>query len=103
MTYVDGFLFAVPTAKREAFRSYAENVAAIFTEHGAPGVQECWGDDVPEGNINSMHTAVLRRDDETIVFSWVVWPNKTARDVGNQKIVEDPRMAEAMAAMPFDL
>lgn len=102
MTYVDGFLFAVPTANREAFRKYAEESAVVFKEHGALHIAECWGDDVPEGKINSMHTAVLRKPDETVVFSWVVWPDKATRDAGNQKIFEDPRMAGMVESTPFD-
>jgi len=58
MTYVDGFVVAVPTANKETYRKHAEEAAAVFKEHGALSLVECWGDDVPEGKINSMHTAV---------------------------------------------
>jgi len=50
MSYVDGFVAAVPTANREAYRKHAESAAAVFTEHGALKVVECWGDDVPEAS-----------------------------------------------------
>ena len=76
MTYVDGFVAAVPTASKEAYRKHAEDAAIAFKEHGALSLVECWGDDVPEGKINSMHTAVLRKDDETVVFSWIIWPDR---------------------------
>jgi len=100
--YVDGFLLAVPTAKREAYRTHAAEAALVFREHGALSLVECWGDDVPEGKVNSMHTAVLRRDDETVVLSWITWPDKPTRDTGMQKVFADPRMPATMAAMPFD-
>jgi uncharacterized protein YbaA (DUF1428 family) len=35
MTYVDGFVAAVPTGNREKFRKHADDAAAVFKEHGA--------------------------------------------------------------------
>lgn len=100
MTYVDGFLLAVPTENREAYRRHAEEAAKVFRDHGALSLVECWGDDVPEGKVNSMHTAVLRKPEEAVVFSWITWPSKTVRDAGMAKVMEDPRMK--MEGMPFD-
>lgn len=100
--YVDGFVVAVPTANKEAYRQYAADAAVIFKENGALSVVECWGDDVPEGKINSMHTAVLRKEGETVVFSWVIWPDKATRDAGLQKVFVDPRMQPGVNLMPFD-
>ncbi len=74
----------------------------MFKEYGALSLVECWGDDVPEGKINSMHTAVLKKPEETVVFSWITWPDKATRDAGMQKVLGDPRMPAAMEAMPFD-
>lgn len=51
MTYVDGFVAAVPTANREKFKRHAEEAADVFKENGALKVVECWGDDVPEGQV----------------------------------------------------
>lgn len=99
MNYVDGFLAAVPTANREAFRKHAEDAAVIFKEYGASKVVECWGDDVPEGKLTSFPMAVKRKDDETVVFSWIVWPSKAVRDEGMKKVMDDPRMH---SEMPFD-
>jgi len=100
--YVDGFLAAVPTANREAFRKHAEDAAVVFKEHGASKVVECWGDDVPEGKVTSFPMAVKRKDDETVVFSWIVWPSKTVRDEGMKKVMDDPRMQPQNNPMPFD-
>ena len=100
--YVDGFVLAVPTANKEAFRRHAREAAAVFKEFGALSVVECWGDDVPEGTINSMHGAVLRKDDETVVFSWITWPDKATRNVSQAKIMVDARMSPERNPMPFD-
>ena len=102
MSYIDGFLLAVPTANKEAFREMATGVAQVFKEHGALSVVECWGDDLPEGKVNSMHSAVLRKPGETVVFSWIVWPSKAVRDAGSQKVREDPRLHEGMDPNMFD-
>jgi uncharacterized protein YbaA (DUF1428 family) len=102
LPYVDGFLLAIPTANKEVYRQYAQDAAVVFKEHGALSLVECWGDDVPVGKINSMHSAVLRKDDETVVFSWITWPDKATRDAGMQKVFADPRSAATMANMPFD-
>jgi uncharacterized protein YbaA (DUF1428 family) len=102
MTYVDGFVAAVPTANKDAYRKHAQDVAVVFKEHGALRVVDCWGDDLPEGKINSLHTAVLRKDDETVVLSWVTWPDKATRDSGWEKLMNDPRMQPDINPMPFD-
>jgi len=102
MTYVDGVVLAVPTASKEAYRKHAKEAAVVFKEHGALGLVECWGDDVPEGKINSLHTAVMRKEDETVVFSWITWPDKATRDAGWPNIMADPRMQPDVNPMPFD-
>ena len=101
-TYVDGFLAAVPKANKEAFRKHAEIAAEVIKENGALTVVECWGDDLPEGKVNSFHTAVLREPEETVVFSWITWPSKQVRDAGMAKMMEDPRMNPETNPMPFD-
>lgn len=100
--YVDGFLAAVPTADKEAYRAHAASAAVVFEEHGALSLVECWDDDVPAGKINSMHTAVLRKDGGTVVFSWITWPDKATRDAGLQKVFTDPRLQPDSNPMPFD-
>jgi uncharacterized protein YbaA (DUF1428 family) len=102
MSYVDGFLIAVPSANKEKYRALAEFAATVFKDHGALNVVECWGDDVPEGKVTSFPMAVQRKDDETVVFSWIVWPSKQARDAGNRKVMEDERMKSHGSEMPFD-
>jgi uncharacterized protein YbaA (DUF1428 family) len=101
MPYVDGFVVPVPLANREAYLKLATQAAALFKEHGATQVVECWGDDIPEGKETSFPLAVKRGPDETVVLSWVVWPSREARDEGNKKVMADPRM-QPSADMPFD-
>ncbi|MBD2836337.1 DUF1428 domain-containing protein [Pseudomonas sp. JM0905a] len=102
MSYVDGFLVPVPTTSREAYRKVAEMAAGVFKECGALSVVECWGDDVPEGKVTSFPMAVKLKEGETVVFSWITWPSKQARDAGMKKAMEDPRMQPSPETMPFD-
>jgi uncharacterized protein YbaA (DUF1428 family) len=102
MPYVDGFVAAVPTSNREKYRKHAEAAAAVFREHGALRVVECWGDDVAEGKVTSFPMAVKRKDDETVVFSWIVWPPRKARDEGMRKVMADARLRPDVNPMPFD-
>lgn len=102
MSYVDGFVAAVPTANRDKYRKHAAAAAAVFKEHGALSVVECWGDDVPDGKVTSFPLAVQRKDDETVVFAWITWPSRAARDEGMKKSMEDARLQPDANPMPFD-
>jgi len=102
MEYVDGFVAAVPTANRNVYRKHAESAAAVFKQHGALRVVECWGDDVPEGKLTSFPMAVKRKEDETVVFSWITWPSRQVRDEGMKKAIADPRLQPDRNPMPFD-
>ena len=102
MTYIDGFVAAVPTANREKFQRHAEDAAVVIKEHGALKVMECWGDDVPDGKLTSFPMAVKCQPDETVIFSWILWPSREARDAGMAKIMADPRIQPDSNPMPFD-
>jgi uncharacterized protein YbaA (DUF1428 family) len=102
MNYVDGYVIAVPTANREAYRQLAQDCTAVFKDHGALSVVECWGDDVPEGKVTSFTMAVQRKPEESVVFSWIVWPSRQVRDEGMKNAMADPRMKHDPANMPFD-
>ncbi|WP_198370031.1 DUF1428 domain-containing protein [Roseomonas rosulenta] len=102
MAYVDGFVLAVPEAKKDAYRRHAEETAPLLKEHGALSVVQCWGDDVPEGKLTSFPMAVKREADETIVLCWTTWPSKQARDDAWKRITADPRAKTDPADLPFD-
>ena len=102
MAYIDGFVIAVPTGKKQNFLDHANEIDPIFLELGATRVLECWGDDVPEGKLTDFRRAVQARSDETVVFSWVEWPDKATRDVAMEKMMKDPRMNPETKPMPFD-
>ncbi|NUO47384.1 MAG: DUF1428 domain-containing protein [Polyangiaceae bacterium] len=90
--YVDGYLLAVPTAKKDAYRELAAKAATVFRDHGATRVVEAWGDDLREGKVTDFQRAVQATADESIVFSWIEWPSKEVRDAGMKKTFEDERM-----------
>ncbi len=102
MDYIDGLVCAVPTANREAYEKYSRNIASLFKEHGALSVVECWGDDVPEGKVTSFPMAVKCEANETVVFSWIAWASKAARDEGWKQLMADPRLSQQNNPMPFD-
>jgi uncharacterized protein YbaA (DUF1428 family) len=102
MAYIDGFAAAVPTANREAYRAHAAAAAVVFRDHGATRVAEGWGDDVPAGVLTSFPLAVKLEPGETVVFSWVEWPDRATRDAGMAKVYADPRMQPDVNPMPFD-
>ncbi len=102
MTYVDGFIAAVPTANKEKYREHAKAAGAVFKKHGALKMTDCWGDDIPDGEVTSFPMAVKCQADETVVFSWILWPSKEARNEGMAKVMADPDMHSADNPMPFD-
>lgn len=102
MSYIDGFVAAVPTGNKAEYQAHIELAAAMFKDHGALQVVEAWGDEVPDGEVTSFPMAVKATSDETVVFSWVIWPSKTVRDAAWQKIMDDPRMSQEHNPMPFD-
>ena len=76
MSYVDGFVIAVPKANKQKFIEHARKGDSVFSDLGATRILECWGDDVPDGKLTDFRRAVQATDEETVVFSWVEWPDK---------------------------
>ncbi len=101
MSYIQGFVMAVPTANREAFVEHARKAAELIREFGASRVVDTWGDDVPDGKINDFKGAVKATADETVSFGWMEFPDKATCDAVFQKMMSDPRM-QAIGEMPFD-
>lgn len=102
MSYVDGFLLAVPKDKVEAYKTIARTAGDVWMDHGAIAYVECLADDVPYGELTSFPRAVQAKDDETVVFAWVVYPSREVRDEVNKKVMEDPRMKTEPSEWPFD-
>ena len=106
MSYIDGFIAAVPTDRKQDFIDHATKANTAFMEMGALRVRECWGDDVPTGKQTDFQSAVAAKDDETIIFSWVEWPDKATRDAVWTKMEEtsksDDRLNPEKNPMPFD-
>ncbi|MEL6888480.1 MAG: DUF1428 domain-containing protein [Pseudomonadota bacterium] len=102
MPYIDGFMAAVPVDNRAAYTDWLKDQHAIFKEYGADAIVDAWEDDVPPGEVTSMHKAVAAKDGECVAFSWIMWPDKVTRDAGWDKMMNDPRMSPENAPMPFD-
>ena len=101
MTYVDGFVAAVPKANKEQYIAHARGAADLAKQWGATRVVENWGDDVPPGKVTDFQRAVQAKEDEVIVFSWIEYPDKATRDAVMKRMMEDPAMAN-VPDMPFD-
>lgn len=102
MSYIDAFVAAVPTANKQKYLEHATEALTIFKEYGVLRMVENWGDDVNDGVLTSFPKAVKCEENETVVFSWIVWPSREVRDVGWEKITSDPRMNMENNPMPFD-
>lgn len=110
MSYIDGFVIAVPTANKQKFIEHAKLGDGVFIDLGATRILECWGDDVAEGKLTDFRKAVQAKDNETVVFSWIEWPDKATRDAAFAKMQDwmrhpekaDPRMHPEKNPMPFD-
>ncbi len=100
--YTDGFVLAVPEQNKDAYRAMAQTAAAVFREHGATRVVEAWGDDVQEGNVTDFYRSVQAQEGEKVVFSFIEWPTREARDEAWQKVMADARMKPDHDNMPFD-
>lgn len=102
MAYVDGVVTPVPTSNLGTYREYSLLFASIFREAGALSVVDCWGDDVPGGEVTSFPLAVKCEEGETVALSWVVWPSKEVRDAAWESFHHDDRFHPDNNPMPFD-
>jgi uncharacterized protein YbaA (DUF1428 family) len=99
--YIAGFVIPVPEEKMEAYRKWAENGAAIFREYGCLEIVESWEDNVPTGQLTDFRRAVAAKDDEKIVFTWQVWPDKATLESAEARMHDDGRL-EPSGEIPFD-
>ncbi|MDP3898004.1 MAG: DUF1428 family protein [Mesorhizobium sp.] len=103
MTYVDGFVLAVPKDKVDAYKAMATLGRDVWMEHGALGYLEAIADDVPYGELTSFPRAVQAKEDETVIFAWITYRDRAHRDAINGKVFADPRMKMDPASTPFDM
>ena len=99
MNYIDGFVFPIPRIHLDEYKKVAEKVAEVWKEHGAIAYFEFVGDDLSLEGTKSFAEAVDAKEDEEIVFGWVVFPSKEVRDLANKKVPTDPRMTELVAPL----
>jgi uncharacterized protein YbaA (DUF1428 family) len=102
--YVDGFVLAVPEANLADYRKMARLGGKIWREYGALEYMECVADDVKPGKHTSFPQAVKLKPGEVVVFSWIIYKSRAARDRINAKVMKDPRLADMMdpKSTPFD-
>ena len=102
--YVDGYVVPVPQEKLAAYRTIARRAAKVWKEYGALEVVECVADDVKPGKVTSFPQAVKLKANEVVVFSWITYKSRAARDRINAQVMEDPRLADMMDPknVPFD-
>ncbi len=102
--YIDGYLLVIPRAKLPAYKKLARGAGKIWKEHGALDYRECVSDelDVPFGRP---YDKLLKcGPDEVIVFAWIVYKSKAARNRVNKLVQADERIAAMCdpGNMPFD-
>jgi uncharacterized protein YbaA (DUF1428 family) len=101
MKYFQGFVIPVQTGNKQAFLDMANKMAPIFAAHGALRTVECWGDDVMDGKVTDFKRAVQANADETVVLSWICWPDKATCDAAHAKFMADDSM-KPEGPMPLD-
>lgn len=116
MSYIDCYLAPVPREHRVDYEALARLSAKVVKAHGALRVMEAWLDDAgPDASsyhgestrarahaYGSFVRAAGAQDGETVVMSWVVWPDKATRDTGMAAFTSDPRMQLEGQAPVFD-
>lgn len=102
MAYIDGFIVPVPKSKLEAYQESARLAERVWREYGALDYREWIADDVKPGKVTSFPHSVLLEADEVVVFSWIVYESRAARDSINAKVMDDPRMKTDPSTWPFD-
>jgi uncharacterized protein YbaA (DUF1428 family) len=104
MTYVDGIIIPVPKKKFAAYRAMSKTFGKVCREHGPLEYRESVADDVKTGKRTSFPRSVKLKPDETVVFAWVVYASRVARDRATRKIIKDKRLAAMMnpKSMLFD-
>ncbi len=91
--YIDGFVLPIPKDRLSDYQNLVETVAEIWKEHGALDYREYVGDDLSLEGVRSFAETASANPDEAIIFGWVTFESKEARNLANEKVATDPRMA----------
>jgi uncharacterized protein YbaA (DUF1428 family) len=102
MSYVDGFILPLPKGKEDEYRKMAEMFACKAEKLGAIASVESLGDGLEHGHTTDFYRAVQATNDENVVFSFIIWPDKQTRDSAWEKLMADPEMQPGAQPMPFD-
>jgi len=104
MAYVDGFIVAVPKKNLAAYKKMSVLCGKVWREHGALDYREWVADDVKVGKWTSFPRAVKKKPNETVVFAWITYKSRAARDKVNARVMADPRLTSMMNPKdaPFD-
>jgi len=97
--YIDGFVFPIPRIYLNEYKNVAEKVAEIWREYGALAYYEYVGEDLNLEGTRSFIEVLDIKDDEVIVFGWVVFPSKETRDLANEQVPNDSRMSDLVAPL----
>jgi len=98
-TYIDGFVFPIQHEHLAEYKGVAEQVAEIWREYGALAYFEYVGDELSLEGTRSFTEAVELEDGEVVIFGWVIFPSKEIRNLANEKVPTDPRMAQLVAPL----
>ena len=92
--YIDGFVLPISRDRLDEYRRLVEAAAEIWKEHGALDYREYVGDDLILDGTRSFTDLAAANEGEAIVFGWVEFDTREARDLANEKVAADPRMAD---------
>lgn len=100
--YIDGFVLPVSRDRLDEYRRLVAAVAAVWREHGALDYREYVGDDLMRDGTRSFTDVTAAAEGEVIVFGWVEFESREARDLANEKVASDPRVAKLMQSSESD-
>lgn len=96
--YIDGFVFPIQRDRLQDYKHLSEAVAEIWKEYGALDYREYMGDDLHLEGTRSFEDWAAAAEDEAIVFGWVVFDSREARDQANEKVSNDPRVLDLITS-----
>lgn len=101
--YIDGYVVPVPKDKLDEYIEMAKLAGSVWKEYGALKVIEAVADGVQPGKVTSFPQSVQLKDNETVIFSYILYESREARDEINEKVMKDPRLADMKPEnLPFD-